>query len=35
MNVTYNMYAAVDLSKASLADVFQALELADDLVSGA
>lgn len=35
MGVTYNVYAAVDLSKAALANVFQPLELADDLVGGA
>jgi hypothetical protein len=33
--VTYNMDSTVHLSKAALANVFQALELADDLFCGA
>jgi hypothetical protein len=31
MGATYDVNAAVDFSKASFANVFQALELADDL----
>ena len=35
MIVTYDVNAAVDLRKASLANMLETLELADDLVGGA
>ena len=32
--MTYDVYSSVDFSKAALADMFQTLKLADDLVCG-